>query len=242
MALSSEMINQFVSALKVLSDEANKAREQYKNATSKPDESWKAVSEAHPDHEAVVAFNEYAEKVEAKIKELQALKGERRKAAIAAVTGETTTDVSEDDAKALKDAFLEARRMFKATYDNTLIILGGDETALKSLMAEAGIQDIPNLGGGAAKSSGGDIVRLRISDAWVDGEPFADANGKVSLTTLATHLKVDADKIREAAAKAGNVSSVRDLPKGQDVSFDLTIGDETKNVVIRPAVPGKKSE
>lgn len=233
-------VKPFIDVAKILADAANAARNAYNSATKKPDESWKAVSEAHPDHPEVLRFNEYEAKVNEKIAALQAQKSEARKSTILAVTGETSTDVSEDEAKALRDEFIENRRKFRLTRDNILSLLNGDEEALNSAFTEAGIQDVGNLSGGTSKASTGEIVRLRISDAWVDGEPVSDSNGKVSLTLLAQHLKVNAEDIRTAAAKAGNVDSVKDLPKGEDVEFTLTVGDETKTVVIRPAVPGKK--
>ncbi len=236
----------FMDALAILATEANEARSAYKSATDKPDESWKAIAEANAEHPAVKAFLEYEAKVEEQIKKLQAAKKENRAKTIANVTGEQVTSVSDEDAKALKETFLAAKKKYAATKQNILLLLDGDETALQSYIKALGIVEVNNLGGGQAKAGSGEIVRLRISDAWVDGNPVQDTKGKVSFTTLSTHLKVDADVLRDAAAKAGNVDSVRDLPKGQDVSFTINVGEgdeaKTHEVVIRPAVPAKAAE
>lgn len=233
------LIDQFVQAIKALADEANEKRTAYLSATKKPDESWKAVVEANPDNEDIAKFLAYEEKVDEQIKALQEKKREARATTLQKVTGEVSTTVSDEDAKALKDAFLEAKRMLKSTKENVLVLLGGDEETFKNLLSLAGVVEVNNLGGGQAKSSSGDIVRLRIASAFVDGEPIADSNGKVTFTTIASHLKVDADILRSEAAKAAGVSSARDLPKGKETEFTITKDDKTHTVVITPAVPPK---
>lgn len=230
-------IDVFVQALKVLAEGANAARDKYKAATAKADTSWKSVAEANADNEDVKKFLAFEEKVNEQIAALQKKKGEARAATILAVTGETVTTVTPEEAKALKAEFLDYKRKYKATYDNTLIMVNGDSEALDKAITDAGIVQVNNLGGGSATAHGGEITRTRIASATVNGED----QGKTTFTTLSQTTKVPADDLRIAAAKAANVDSVKDLPKGETFEFEVT-NKKNETFAISITTPAEKSE
>lgn len=236
------IVTPFVSVLAKLAEAANEARDKYIAARAKPDTSFKSVIESNPDDPKVVAFKTAEEKIAAKIKALQEQTKQMRAALVSEVTGAQVVALTEAEEKALKTDFLDLQKKITKTRESVLALLDGDSEAFDS--ATAGINFPKNLGGGSGtrKSPEGDIVRLRISAGFYNGESLEDSNGKVSLTSLALKSKVDGAVIREALAKAAGVSDIREIPRGETVSFEVVENDVTHNFAITVAEkPGKKS-
>lgn len=220
----------FWQAWKGVTDEANKIRDDYRARTAKRDDVLKVALESGTD-EKVVAYKKFVDAEQAKIDAAQARQREA-KATITAYLSADAKEGSKEENEALKTEFLEKRKAANLTKQNILALLGGDEAALKAGVDAYEIKDVGNLGGGQASASTGDIVRKRLASATVDGKPFADAKGKVSFTTLASHLKASGNDLRTLAATAGGVDNVRDIPNGTTVTFTVKGEDGDHTVTI----------
>lgn len=230
MAEKFEAFDPFWKVFKVVTDEANALRDKYRALTAKKDDLLKVALESGTD-EKVNRYAAFVEAEEAKVKAAQ----ERIKEAKATITtylsGENA-EASKEQVEALKTEFLEKRKAAHLTGQNIKALLGNDEAAYKAGVEAYEVKDVGNLGGGQAKGGTGDIVRKRLASATIDGKPFADAKGKVTFTTIASHLKASGNDLRDLAAKAAGVENVRDIPNGTTVSFNVTEGDTTHTVTI----------
>lgn len=219
----------FWQVYKAVADEANELQAKYVNLTAKSGNVLKAALESGTD-EKVQAYSKFVEAEEAKIKAAQDRLKEAKATITAYLTG-ASADASKEEVEALKTEFLAKRKAAHLTGQNILALLGGDEATFKAGVDAYGVKDIGSIRGGGSTSTG-EIVRKRLATATVDGKPFADAKGKVSFTTLASHLKASGNDLRDLAAKAAGVDNVRDIPMGTTVEFDVTEGDVTHKVTI----------
>lgn len=230
MAEKFEMFGPLFEILKGAADKANGIAREYKASTG---DAQKALDEVltNSDDKTIAEWRTWNATVQAKIDELV----EKQKQAAATTKAHAQTLVprlSEDEVKGKRDAYLEARKGADLTKKNILALLGNDEAAFKAGVEKYGITEVIGLGGNSQTTGATGIVRKRLASATIDGEAHADSKGKASFTTLSTALKVDGSVIRDAAAKAANVESVKDIPNGTTVSFQVTAGDKTHTVTV----------
>jgi len=100
--------------------------------------------------------------------------------------------------------------------------------AIVSLLKDEGIDPatLPKIDSAPRNSSptGGSVPRTRIASITVDGERLLGKDGKVTLTTLAAHLKVSGASVREALGSLEGKS-------GQEVTATIN----GLSVVVVPA-------
>jgi hypothetical protein len=219
MAAPHEDFAPFFAVWKKVSDDVKGLKDSHASLTAKSDSIVKAAF-ADPENEAVKKYNAYAADIDAKIAALKAKKDEAKASTTKALVGDIP-QATPEEVKASRDAFLEKQKVWRLTHDNILGLLGNDEDALKAGMEAYGIEAVKSLGGGKSATTGGDIVRKRLKSATYNGEDVADANGKVTFTTLSVKSSVSADDLRNAAAEAAGVTSVRDIPNGTTVEFSV---------------------
>lgn len=229
MAEKFEKYAPFFTTLKGAADEANAARTKYKDLTKNSSEAIQgAINDS--DNEDLVKFRAFRDQATAKIAEIQAKLDEATATANKiASTLVKTADASE--VEAAKSAYLDARAAARKVSEAIKALLS-DEEAFKAGVEHYGIVEVVGLGTNSTTTGASGIVRKRLATATVDGKPFADSNGKVTFTNLATHLKADGQALRDAAAKSANVESVRDIPAGASISFAIVVGDKTHQVTI----------
>lgn len=215
---------------KNVADEANALQKQYTDATKGVDDAVESVLNESED-ETITKWREWrkslVEKIEAAKKSLEEGDAKTKEHAKSLVPA-----VAETDVDATKAAYLEKRKAADLTGKNLLALVGGDEATFKAGLNKYGITEVIGLRRNSTTTGASDIVRKRIASATVDGEPFADSKGKVSFTTLQTKTGVDGSVLRDAAAKAAGVESVRDIPAGTTVEFTVTSGNKTHQVSI----------
>lgn len=183
------------------------------------------------DDEKIVAWRKFDDEIAAKIEAFQKSRDEA-KASVKSHAETLVPGVTEVDLDATKSQYLDKRKAANLTGKNILALLGNDEALFKVGIEHYGITEVIGLSRNSQTTGATGIIRKRLASATIDGNDAADAKGKVSFTSLATALKVDGDVIREAAAKAANVESVKDIPNGTEVKFSVTSGDKTHAVTI----------
>jgi hypothetical protein len=208
----------FWDVLKAKAQEANAARSQYKAATEGVEEAVARFLNESEDPK-VAEFRTYREKVQEKIAALTAGLSE----AESTMTKYASENVASSDVNAdsLKEKYTSLRAVVNATEKNIALLLGGDAALLKAGMAHYGIEQVIGIGRTATSTGDTGIIRKKISAATIDGADVKDSNGKVTFTILASRLKTDGADVREAAAKAAGVESVKDIPNGQTVTFNV---------------------
>lgn len=225
-----EAFGPFWDVYKNVSTEANALQRTYSDASKgQADVIDNLLTES--DDEKIAAWRKFDDEIAQKIAAFQKSREEAR-ASVKAHAETLVPTVSEVDLDATKSQYLDKRKAANLTAKNILALLGNDEALFKVGIEHYGITEVIGLGRGAQTTGATGIIRRRLESATVDGEDAADSKGKVSFTSLATRLKVDGDVIRNAAAKAANVETVKDIPNGSTVEFTVSAGDKTHKVSI----------
>jgi len=143
-------------------------------------------------------------------------------------------ETDEKRVEELRESYLNLKKKTTAM-DTTLETLLGSADAVTRAKQAWEIVDVKSSVRGAASSNGEEIIRKKISAATIDGEPVADKKGNVTFTTLAQDKRLkglSGDDIRNAAATAHGVDSVKDIPSETTVNFTLTVGNNSHEVSI----------
>lgn len=216
--------------LKAQAEKANALSTTYQNATKGQAGILDNLLTSSED-EKIVQWRTWDSQIAAKIAELTAKQSEG-KASVKAHAQTLVPSLTEIDLDATKSALLTERSVITQVSKALKALLGHDEVAYKAGIELYGITEIIGVSKSSITVGASGIIRKRIAGATIDGASAADEKGKVSFTTLATALDVKGEVIRDAAAKAGNVDSVKDLPNGTTVSFTIVSGDKTHTVTI----------
>lgn len=183
------------------------------------------------DDEKIVAYRASREKIAAQIKAAQ----EKIAEMDAQAKAYAETLVPQADEKELEDlrqSYLAKRAKVKTVGGSVLLLLGSDEVAFKRLKDAWGIEDVISSASGKTTSGETGIVRKRLSEATVNGEPIVDNKGKTSFTLLSSKTGIDGDVIRDAMAKAAGVENVKDIPSETEVSFTVHNEDKAFEFVV----------
>lgn len=215
---------------RTVADEANALSKTYKDAT----ESATTVVDTlltESNDETLVKWREFDAKIAEKI---AALVKQREDAHESAKSHAATLApaVAEVDLDKVKADYLLKRQAANLTGKNIKALLGNDEALFKAGLEHYGITEVIGLSRNSATVGATGIIRKKIASATIDGADFADGNGKVSFTSLATKLKVEGSVIRDAASKSAGVDTVKDIPNGTTVSFTIVSGDKSHSVTI----------
>lgn len=215
---------------RTVADEANSLSKSYKAAT----ESATTVVDTlltESDDEDLAKWREFdakiAEKINALVKQREDAHESAKKHAV--TLAPAVADVDLDKVKA---DYLVKRQAANLTGKNIKALLGNDEALFKAGLEHYGITEVIGLSRNSQTVGATGIIRKKIASATIDGENYADANGKVSFTSLATKMKVDGAVIRDAAAKSAGVDTVKDIPNGTTVSFTIVSGDKSHSVTV----------
>lgn len=215
-----------VAVLSAKVNDANAIATEIKTATSVDKDAVKKILSESDDSEIVTyrkqraKYSEALAQVQAKLKDLD---DSAKSHARTLMPG-----VSEDfDLETKRDEFLAIRKTVTESKKFLLSILGNDKDALDALLKDNGIAEVINISGSSKSGNVTGIKRPRIVSATIDGENFADKNGKVSFTTLAKELSADVNVIKDAAFKAAGTDDFTTIP-GEVVSF----AHDGKNITV----------
>lgn len=147
-------------------------------------------------------------------------------------------EVDESKVDALREAYLTTKKKVTSMDVTLETLLGSPEQVARAKKAYGIVDVTSSVRGNRTTSTGEEIIRKRLASATIDGEQVADKKGKVTFTTLAADKRlagISGDDLRNAAAKAHGVESVKDIPSETTVTFNVTVGNETREVSITTA-------
>lgn len=215
--------DKLLSTLKAVTDDANADAKRRKSlladAQGKVDE---ILNES--DDEKMIAYRDRRDVLIAKRDEINAALDEMNAQAKEYAKG-IVPEVSEETLKSLQDSFLAKRQKVTALRKAVLVFM--DEEEFNAACEAYGIVNVISSASGKTTSDATGIVRKRLSEATLNGEPVQDSKGKVSFTTLSNKTGIDGDLIRESMAKAAEVESVKDIPSDTTVDFSIEHDNKT---------------
>ncbi|QSJ04804.1 hypothetical protein [Cellulosimicrobium phage DS1] len=225
-----------LSIRKALADDLAKVAEERKSVTSGKDEViQKALNES--DDPVLVKWRQDRDALAEKQK--KAAEQQSEWAEMARKHAESLLpEVDESKVESLRETYLGLKKKVTSMDVTLETLLGSPEAVTRAKKAYEIVDVTSTVRGNRTTSTGEEIIRKRLSAASIDGEAVADKKGKVTFTTLAADKRlagITGDDLRNQAAKAHGVESVKDIPAETTVEFSVTVGDKTHKVSITTA-------